>query len=193
MCLFFFQFLSNALWLNRSFPQWIDAYIYKTTFNSFHSPSSVIEVYISFLSPTPLPTSSCKRVVNAEFPGCWRHMTGYVAILVGATLTLLIQSSSVLTSALTPLVGLGAVHLERMYPVILGANLGTTMTGMLAALASDPASMRAGVRLALSHLLFNLSGILLWYPWPPSRQLPLSAARAMGNTVARWALAWKAG
>ncbi|GFR90289.1 sodium-dependent phosphate transport protein 2B [Elysia marginata] len=127
-----------------------------------------------------------QRVVNSDFPGPWRHLTGYAAMIVGAALTVLIQSSSVLTSALTPLVGLGAVHLERMYPVILGANLGTTMTGMLAALASDPESMRAGIRLALSHFLFNFSGILLWYPWPPSRKVPLSAAKAMGNTVARY-------
>ncbi|RUS89377.1 hypothetical protein EGW08_002897, partial [Elysia chlorotica] len=132
--------------------------------------------------------TAIQRGINSECPGPCRDLTGYAAMLVGAALTVLVQSSSVLTSALTPLVGLGAVNLERVYPVVLGANLGTTVTGMLAALASDPASMRAGLRLALSHLLFNLSGVMLWYPWPPSRQLPLSAAKATGNTVARCAL-----
>ncbi|GFN75176.1 sodium-dependent phosphate transport protein 2a [Plakobranchus ocellatus] len=105
---------------------------------------------------------------------------------VGAILTVLVQSSSVLTSALTPLVGLGAVHLERVYPIVLGANLGTTVTGLLAALVSDASSIRVAVRLALSHLLFNFSGILLWYPWPPSRTIALSAAKTMGETVARY-------
>lgn len=47
---------------------------------------------------------------------------GYVAILVGATLTALIQSSSVFTSSLTPMAGLGLITLERLYPLTLGSK-----------------------------------------------------------------------
>jgi solute carrier family 34 (sodium-dependent phosphate cotransporter) len=53
------------------------------------------------------------------------NINGYIAMLIGCGLTLLVQSSSVVTSALTPLVGLGAVRLEQMYPLTLGANIGT--------------------------------------------------------------------
>ena len=44
-----------------------------------------------------------KKTVNADFPGPFKHLTGYLAILVGAGLTMLVQSSSIFTSALTPL------------------------------------------------------------------------------------------
>ena len=63
--------------------------------------------------------------------------TGYVAIIVGCGLTMLVQSSSIFTSAITPLVGVGILHLDRMYPLTLGANLGTTFTAILAAMASE--------------------------------------------------------
>ena len=51
-------------------------------------------------------------------------LTGYLAMLVGAVLTVLVQSSSVFTSTLTPLAGAGLVALERAYPLTLGSNIG---------------------------------------------------------------------
>ena len=51
-------------------------------------------------------------------------LTGYLAMLVGAILTVLVQSSSVFTSTLTPLAGAGLVSLERAYPLTLGSNIG---------------------------------------------------------------------
>lgn len=69
---------------------------------------------------------SIRKFINNDFPGVFRHLTGYAAILVGAGLTIIMQSSSVFTSALTPLVGVGVITLERMYPLTLGSNLGTT-------------------------------------------------------------------
>lgn len=53
-------------------------------------------------------------------------LTGYLAMLVGAVLTILVQSSSVFTSTLTPLAGAGLVTLERAYPLTLGSNIGET-------------------------------------------------------------------
>lgn len=58
-------------------------------------------------------------------------------MLLGAGMTVLVQSSSVFTSAMTPLVGLGVIRLERMYPLTLGSNIGTTGTGLLAAMAAS--------------------------------------------------------
>ena len=46
-------------------------------------------------------------------------------------MTFLVQSSSVFTSALTPLVGLGVISVERVYPLTLGSNIGTTTTALL--------------------------------------------------------------
>ncbi|XP_014663344.1 PREDICTED: sodium-dependent phosphate transport protein 2A-like [Priapulus caudatus] len=130
--------------------------------------------------------TAVKTMVNADFPGPLSHLTGYFAIGVGACMTILVQSSSVFTSALTPLVGIGVVGLERMYPLTLGANIGTTVTGLLAAMASSGARLRSALQIALCHLLFNVSGIALFYPIPVTRRLPIGLAKMLGNTTARY-------
>ncbi|XP_018672441.2 sodium-dependent phosphate transport protein 2B-like isoform X2 [Ciona intestinalis] len=129
-----------------------------------------------------------KKVINIDFKYPFGWVAGYIAILVGAGLTFVVQSSSVFTSTLTPLVGMGMISLERMYPLTLGANIGTTTTGIFAALASDPDRLEYSLQIALVHLFFNLSGIALWYPVPFLRRIPLKGAKALGNTTAeyRW-------
>ena len=64
--------------------------------------------------------------VNADLPGFARHFTGYLAILIGTGFTVIIQSSSVFTSTLVPLVGMGLVTIERVFPLTLGSNIGIT-------------------------------------------------------------------
>lgn len=127
-----------------------------------------------------------RRTINADFPGCLRHLTGYVAILVGAIMTILVQSSSVFTSTLTPLVGLGLIKIERMYPLTLGSNIGTTMTGVLAALAAPGEKIDIALQIALCHLFFNISGILLFYPIPVLRRMPIRAAKFLGSTTSKY-------
>eukprot|EP00980_Cylindrotheca_fusiformis_P024272 scaffold11698_cov138-Cylindrotheca_fusiformis.AAC.5 len=105
------------------------------------------------------------------------NINGYAAMVIGAAITILVQSSSITTSVLTPLVGVGALRLEQMLPLTLGANIGTTVTGLLAALLQDA----DGMQVALAHLFFNVSGIIIWYPLPFMRQIPLNAARALGR------------
>lgn len=97
-------------------------------------------------------------------------------MLVGAVLTFLVQSSSVFTSTLTPLAGAGLVSLERAYPLSLGSNIGTTTTSMLAAFADGGDYFRETLQIALVHLFFNITGILLFYPIPVMRW-PLVMAR----------------
>ena len=128
-----------------------------------------------------------KRTINADFPGPFKHLTGYCAILVGAGMTVLVQSSSVFTSTLTPLVGVGIVSIERIYPLTLGANIGTTATAILAALAST-SNFDAAIQIALCHLFFNLTGILMFYPIPFLRNIPIKFAMKLGNITAeyRW-------
>jgi sodium-dependent phosphate cotransporter len=98
--------------------------------------------------------------------------------------TIAVQSSSITTSALTPLVGVGVIKLERMYPTVLGANIGTCVTGVLAALAADSSKLALTLQVAYCHLFFNLSGIVLFYVIWPLRVLPVKAARFLGNTTA---------
>jgi sodium-dependent phosphate cotransporter len=111
------------------------------------------------------------------------NINGYLAMVVGAAITMLVQSSSITTSTLTPLVGMGVLRVEQMYPLTLGANVGTTVTAILAALVSDGTE---ALQVALAHLFFNLTGILIFYPVPFMRALPINAAKQLGKGTRIW-------
>ncbi|XP_071343135.1 sodium-dependent phosphate transport protein 2B-like [Trachinotus anak] len=126
-----------------------------------------------------------KKVLNTDFPFPFTWVTGYIAILVGAGMTFIVQSSSVFTSAITPLVGIGVISLERAYPLTLGSNIGTTTTAILAAMASPGETLANSLQIALCHFFFNIMGILLWYPIPFMR-VPIRLARGLGNHTAKY-------
>jgi sodium-dependent phosphate cotransporter len=74
-------------------------------------------------------------------------------------MTILVQSSSIFTSTLTPLVGLGIITVERVYPFTIGSNIGTTVTGILAALTATTAlELKYSLQIALCHTFFNIIG-----------------------------------
>ena len=127
-----------------------------------------------------------RKVVNTDFPKPFGFLAGYLAILFGAVLTFFVQSSSIFTSALTPLVGVGVITVDRMYPLTLGSNIGTTTTSLLASFAADSSKLPYTLQIALCHLFFNISGILVWYPVPIMRKVPLKMAKALGNTTAKF-------
>ena len=131
-----------------------------------------------------VPDIKCGETVT--IPMGWA--AGYLAMAVGLGLTICVQSSSITTSALTPLVGIGVLKVERMYPTVLGANIGTCITGVLAALAASADKLALTLQVAYSHLFFNLTGIFIWYVIWPMRQFPIRAAKFLGNTTAeyRW-------
>ena len=107
--------------------------------------------------------------------------SGFVAILLGAIITVSVQSSSITTSVLVPLAASGVLTLENIYPVTLGANVGTTVTALMAALATgNPAA----VTVAVVHTLFNLSGIALFYPIRALRRIPLRLAAGLADVAA---------
>lgn len=98
-----------------------------------------------------------------------------VAMLVGCLATAMVQSSSITTSVLVPLAGVGVITLRQAFPVTIGANVGTTITALMASLAVSGPNSQAGIEIALTHLAFNVSATLLIYPWPPVRNTVLGA------------------
>ncbi|HSG80451.1 MAG TPA: Na/Pi symporter, partial [Acidimicrobiia bacterium] len=62
---------------------------------------------------------------------------GLSAMVIGLIMTVAVQSSSITTSVLVPLIAAGIVTLENAYPMTLGANVGTTITAVLASLAVE--------------------------------------------------------
>ncbi len=97
--------------------------------------------------------------------------------MFGILFTILVQSSSITTSLVVPLAGAGILSLRQIFPYTLGANVGTTFTALLAALTGTVSALIA----ALSHLIFNLTAILIIYPFPLLRNIPLKLAESIAK------------
>ncbi len=114
-----------------------------------------------------------------------------LSMFVGVVVTVMVQSSSITTSLLVPLAGAGVITLGQAFPITIGANIGTTVTALLAALAATGDNAVAGITIALVHLLFNMTATALIFPIERIRELPLRAARWLGEVAVqsrRWAL-----
>ena len=106
--------------------------------------------------------------------------SGIVGMGVGVIITVAVQSSSITTSILIPLVASGLLLVTNAYPITLGANIGTTITALLAAFAAGTVD---GLTIALVHLLFNILGILLLYPIPKIRHIPIKLAGGLAGVA----------
>ncbi len=103
---------------------------------------------------------------------------GTVAMLLGLIITVSVQSSSITTSIMVPLAAAGVVTLRNIYPVTLGANVGTTITALLAALASGKSD---ALTIGLVHTIFNVTAIVLLYPLPAIRDVPIKLAERLAE------------
>lgn len=133
-----------------------------------------------------LITRNMRRLVAGEVERVMNRVIGggggVVGILVGIGVTVAVQSSSITTSILVPLVAAGVLTLRSAYPITLGANVGTTITALIASLA---VVRPEGLTIALVHLLFNVVGILLLYPVPQVRMIPIRLAEGLAAAAAR--------
>lgn len=73
-------------------------------------------------------------------------------------------------------------HLQ-MYPLVLGADIGTTFTALMAALVS---SKIQSLQIALAHLFFNLTGLVIWYPLPFMRRILIHLSQKLGKITRHW-------
>lgn len=96
------------------------------------------------------------------------------AMLFGVFITILVQSSSITTSLVVPLAGAGILRLEQIFPYTLGANIGTTITALLASLVSGTI---APLAVAFSHMIFNIFGIAIIWPIERVRNIPIITAK----------------
>ncbi|MEM9417985.1 MAG: Na/Pi symporter [Planctomycetota bacterium] len=86
-----------------------------------------------------------------------------LAVLIGAAFTAVVQSSAATTGLVIVLAAQGFLTLEAGIAVALGANVGTCVTAIFAAIGKT----RAAVRVAAMHVLFNVLGVLLWIFFVP--------------------------
>ncbi|MBQ1788520.1 MAG: Na/Pi cotransporter family protein, partial [Erysipelotrichaceae bacterium] len=100
----------------------------------------------------------------ARYPQLKEFIAGldssFLLIIIGAVLTAIIQSSSAMTSISITMVAAGLINISQGIYLTLGANVGTCLTGMLAAAKADGVNAR---RTSLIQLLFNVGGVVLVY------------------------------
>ncbi len=106
--------------------------------------------------------------------------SGLIGMAVGTVVTIAVQSSSITTSILIPLCASGILLVRNAYPITLGANIGTTITALLAALGAGAID---GLTIAVTHTLFNLAGIVLLYPWSRVRYVPVTLAERLADVA----------
>ena len=113
-----------------------------------------------------------------------RHIfkTAIRAFVFGLGLTVLVQSSSITTSLVVPLAGAGLLTLPQIFPYTLGANVGTTVTALLASLVSGQVGP---VAVAFAHLTFNVCGIALIWPIRAVRMIPVRLAELLAAAAVR--------
>ena len=102
----------------------------------------------------------------------------FLAILVGAIFTALVQSSSATTGIVIVLASQGLISLEAGVGLIMGANIGTSVTALLAAIGKPREAQRA----AVAHLVFNVAGVLIWLPF---LGLLVSWVESLGGGISR--------
>lgn len=117
-------------------------------------------------------TGGSKEVLQKYFFG-----GPYRSFLWGAAITAGIQSSSVTTSVIVPFVATRKINLKQAFTFIMGANVGTTLTALIAATFKS----EAAISIALVHLLFNLFGVLIFLPFPFLRKIPVRLAKNFGK------------
>jgi len=105
-----------------------------------------------------------------------------LGLLAGLAFTIAVQSSSITTSLMIPLVAAGILTVEAVFPITVGANIGTTTTAILASFAADQES---AIIIAFSHFLFNLTGTVFIYPIKICRMIPIHLAKSLGDLAAR--------
>ncbi|MDO4772050.1 MAG: Na/Pi cotransporter family protein [Bacillota bacterium] len=107
---------------------------------------------MSFLRNSPEVANLIKELSS---PGVGNTLLG---LLIGTAITAVIQSSSAVTAIIVAMAGSGAITIEASFPIVLGANIGTTITAILSSIGANKTAKKA----ALMHLLFNVIGSLIF-------------------------------
>lgn len=103
---------------------------------------------------------------------------GILAILAATFFTAVIQSSSITIALMIPLIAAGILTLRTMYPLVMGANIGTTVTAILASFATGSI---AALTVAFVHSLFNMIGLFCIYPIKILRKIPIILSEKLGD------------
>jgi sodium-dependent phosphate cotransporter len=103
------------------------------------------------------------------------------SLLWGTGFTAAIHSSSTATSLIVPLVAADKLSIKKAFPFVMGANVGTTITALIASVSKSEAALS----IALAHVLFNIIGVIIFFPIPVIRNIPVHLARYLGSLTVK--------
>ncbi len=196
---YYFGFLSNtAIFLTNAFFDTGKNYPGEYTYNViFTRPFSIwflslinitwlgllISVLMVFATIRLLSTTVFRSFVSYNFKKVSKHIfkSPFVAFMYGIFFTAAVQSSTVTTCLIVPAVASRKVSLAKVFPFIIGANIGTTITATIAAIYKT----EAAISIAIVHILFNLIGALIFLPFPAIRNIPVKLATFLGRESVR--------
>ena len=140
----------------------------------------VIPVSIAalFVSLRAFSASLRKILIGKSQKNLQKYVFGnsFKSLLWGAGITAAVQSSSVTTSLIVPLVATDKISLRKAFPFLMGANIGTTVTALIAAISQTEAALAV----AICHLLFNMFGVLILFPIKSIRNIPIWLSQTLG-------------
>jgi solute carrier family 34 (sodium-dependent phosphate cotransporter) len=162
---------------------WIEGNI---DFGTLTSPVFVaVGLALIFLA-LALITKNMRRLVAGSVEKAMNRVIGRgggaIGIVVGIGVTVAVQSSTITTSILVPLVAAGVLTLPNAYPITVGANIGTTITALIASMAVQRPE---GLTIALVHLLFNLAAVAIIFPVKRVRLVPVRLAGMLSDVAVR--------
>lgn len=108
------------------------------------------------------------------------------AFFWGLVTTAAIRSSTITTSIVVPIVAKKIVKVRMAAPFIMGANVGTTITAFIAAMLT---SNNSAINIAIVHFLFNFIGVMLFFPIPAMKEIPIRLSAALGKLTLRYRIA----
>ena len=136
-------------------------------------------------TPIALKNTWCKAIVRpAELSTAKLAKTAVIVVPIFAPKVIgkAFSIDSITTSILVPIVGSGILSIENAFPITLGANIGTTITAVLASFAVDNS---AGLTIALHHVFFNAIGVAIIYPIQFIRNIPVNLAKSLAVVTAK--------
>jgi sodium-dependent phosphate cotransporter len=160
---------------------------------TFHQPFLILPLSFILLFICIFSLTALFRFLISGEPGIKRVTAALrnpvLSLFSGIGLTAAIHSSSVTTSMAVMLAATEKVSPKKLLPFVMGANMGTTVTALIAAIGRSEAALA----IAICHFLFNLLGVLIFFPFPPIRKMLYQLAKWAGVMAMRYlwfAFAW---
>jgi sodium-dependent phosphate cotransporter len=151
-------------------------------------PSAIINLLLSFILLFISIKIISKIIYNFFIGKAENRLQKYVfndnfqSFGWGALATGVVQSSSITTSLIVPLVATGKAPLKKVMPFVLGANIGTTVTAFIAVFYQS----QTAISIAIAHLIFNIIGVIFYFSSPVLRYFLVWSATQFGQVAEKY-------